>query len=129
VRKSAAVLVQQPKKELEVMETAVWIAIVATIGLLVTVGGVLVAITRRMTNTESAAATALQRADTAAVAVKANADKVEKVASELAVHREDVAKEYVSYRHMQSLETRLIDAVTQLGNRIDALFSRVIPHA
>lgn len=106
------------------METATWIAIIGTITLLVTVGGILVAVTRRMTNAESAAQTALQRADTAAIAVKANADKVEKVASELARHREDVAKEYVSYTHMTNLENRLVEAITGLGNRIDALFSR-----
>jgi hypothetical protein len=102
--------------------------------LLLTMGGILWKQATRQANAEAAAATALQRADTASLAVAANADKVEKVASELAKHREDVAKDYVSYKHMQALEKRLIDAISQctsqlvsLGNRIDGLFSRIPP--
>jgi hypothetical protein len=107
------------------MDIFLWGAIVATIMMTLTVGGILVAVTRRITSAENTATAAGARADTAALAVLANAAKVEKVASELAAHRENVAKEYVSYHHMTNLENRLIDAVNSLGNRIDGLFSRI----
>lgn len=107
------------------MEAAFWIAICATCTLVILLGGKLWQLATKISATDSAATTAMQRADTASLAVKANAEKVEKVASELADHREKVAKEYVSYSHMVVLETRLVEAISGLGNRIDALFSRV----
>lgn len=93
------------------------------------IGGLLWNLATRISKTEGKAEAASKRADTAAEKVEANAIKVEKVASELASHRETVAKEYVSYTHMVSLENRLVDAITQLGNRIDSLFSRSPQHA
>jgi hypothetical protein len=102
-----------------------WIAGAAVLGMVLTIGGYVWRLASRMSLSDAATATALQRADTAALAVQANAAKVEKVASELADHREEVAKEYVSYKHMTNLENRLVEAIMGLGNRIDALFSRV----
>lgn len=50
----------------------------------------------------------------------AEAKAIEKL---LADHRQEVAKEYVSYQYMQNLETRVVDAIKSLGDRIDRLFS------
>jgi hypothetical protein len=105
------------------MDVLLWGAVCATIMMVLAVGGVLVATTRRITNAEAAANDAKTRADTAALAVLANAAKVEKVASELSEHREDTAKDYVSYQHMTNLENRLVEAIGRLGDRLDKLFT------
>lgn len=118
-------LVFEPKKELEVMGILEWGAIVATIGLLITVGGLVWRLATRIGSVESTAVAASGRADIAGIQVAANALKVERVATELSKHREDTARDYVSYTHMVTLENRLVDAISQLGNRIDGLFSRV----
>lgn len=108
-------------------ELAFWFAICAPATLLVLLGTLVWRLATRLSVTEASADRALQRADTAALSVMNNLLKIENVASELAAHREEVAKEYVSYKHMTNLENRLVDAIGALGSRIDALFSR-IPH-
>jgi hypothetical protein len=96
---------------------------------LVTAAGWVWRLATRISKAEDKADAASTRADIAGINVAANSMKVEKVASELAQHREDTAKDYVSYKHMVNLENRLIDAISQLGNRIDGLFTRVNQHA
>lgn len=86
--------------------------------------GYVVKIVQRISNTEAKADAAASRADVAGIQVAANALKVERVATELSKHREDTARDYVSYTHMVTLENRLVDAITGLGTRIDGLFNR-----
>lgn len=106
------------------METAVWIACLGTATLAIALGTLVWRLATRISNAESKADTAASRADVAGINVAANSMKVEKVAQDLAQHREDTAKQYVSYAHMVTFESRIVDAITQLGNRIDNLFSR-----
>lgn len=89
------------------------------------VGGLVWKLATRISTVEGKADAANQRADTAGLAVAGNAMKVEKVAMELAMHRESVAKEYVSYVHMAHFENRLLGAFDKLGERIDGLFTRL----
>jgi len=110
------------------MEPAIWIALVGTISLLITVGGLVWKLSGRIGSAEAKADLASSRADVAGINVAANAMKVEKVAQELAQHREDTAKDYVSYKHMVTFENRIVDAITGLGNRIDGLFTRMQAH-
>jgi hypothetical protein len=106
------------------METAIWVAIVATCALFITIGGLVWKLASRISSVEATATTASSRADIAGINVAANTLKVERVASELAAHREAVAKEYVSFTYMSNLENRLIDAIGKVGDRIDGLFAR-----
>lgn len=106
------------------METAIWIAGLGTLTLIVTLGGFVWRLSGRLTAAEGTATDAGKRADTAALAVLNNSLKIENVKDELGKHREDVAKEYVSYRHMVNLENRLVEAINSVGTRLDGLFSR-----
>jgi hypothetical protein len=97
--------------------------------LVLTCVGYVVKITRTVGNdiaeVKATAVAASGRADIAGINVAANTLKVERVATELAKHREDTAKEYVSYKHLVTLENRLVDAIANLGTRIDGMFTRM----
>jgi hypothetical protein len=102
---------------------------IAALSLMVTLGALVVGwvwtIANRISAVELKADAAASRADAAGISVAILSQKVEKVSDDLSRHREDVAKEYVSFNHMVALENRLVDAITGLGNRIDGLFTRV----
>lgn len=83
-------------------------------------------VSKRISEAEAKADAASNRADVAGITVAINTTKVEKVADDLSKHREETAKEYVSFTHMVALENRLVDAITGLGNRIDGLFNRAV---
>jgi hypothetical protein len=100
-------------------------AISLAFGILSAVIGWVWLVSTRISKAEAKAEAAAQRADVAGINVAHNTIKVDKVADELSAHRENTAKEYVSFTHMIALENRLVDAITGLGNRIDGLFSRV----
>lgn len=128
MRPALLFLVRVIARELEV--TVLEIALASLLfSVMCAVIGWVWAVSRRIGEVESKAESASHRADIAGINVAANTMKVEKVATELSQHREDTAKDYVSYTHMVTLENRLVDAITGLGNRIDGLFSRVSSHA
>lgn len=106
-----------------------WGIAIGIVGAVLTFITYIVRIVQRITQTEAKADAAATRADIAGISVAANTLKVEKVAQELSKHREDTARDYVSYTHMVTLENRLVDAITGLGNRIDGLFSRAAGQA
>lgn len=107
------------------IEVAIWSACIATAILLIAMGTIIWRLASRLSTSEAAAAEAMKRADTAALSVIANNLKLEKLSDDLSDLREEVAKEYVSYKHMTNLENRLVEAITGLGNRIDNLFSKL----
>lgn len=111
------------------METAIWVAIVATVGLVFTGVGYVVKITRTVSSdineVKATAVAASNRADIAGIQVAQTSLKVERVATELSAHREATARDYVSNRALENLENRLVDAIGRLGDRFDNLFSRV----
>lgn len=109
------------------VEVAIWSACIGSLMLLIALATIVWRLATRITNAEGAATEAGKRADTASIAVINHTLKIDDLAKELADHREEVAKEYVSYKHMTNLENRLVDAIGALGSMIDALFSR-IPH-
>jgi hypothetical protein len=106
------------------MEVAIWIAGVGTLSLVVVLGTIVWRLASRISTVEAAAEEAKKKAESAALAVIAANLKHDKLSDELNNLREEVAKEYVSYKHMTNLENRLVEAITGLGNRIDSLFSR-----
>lgn len=99
-----------------------WGAIVATCMLLITVGGILVRVTLRISAAENKADLAQSRADMAGINVAANSMRVETVAKLLSDHKETIAQNYVSNKALESLENRLVDAIGKLGDRIDRIF-------
>lgn len=101
-------------------------SVLISIGIfLVGFAGFVLRIAQRIGSAESKAETANTRADNAAIQVAASSIRVETVARLLSEHKETAAREYVSYRSLENLENRLVDAITRLGDRIDGLFTRI----
>ncbi len=97
-------------------------AIVATCMLLLTVAGMVIRVTLRISAAENKAELAQSRADMAGINVAANAMRVETIAKLLSDHKETIAQNYVSNKALESLENRLVDAIGKLGDRIDRIF-------
>lgn len=63
------------------------------------------------------------KATAAAISAADVKTEVGRVESELVQHRVDVARSYVSKETLASLETRIVEAINRLGDRLDKLFT------
>lgn len=63
-------------------------------------------------------------ADVAGLNATAAKLDVEMLASDVNKHRVEIAKEYVTSRALESLESKLIEAINRLGDRLDRLFQQ-----
>ena len=79
-------------------------------------GGVLVRLMDRLNKSEA-------KSDSAAFATTATNLEMERLRADLVDHRVAVAKEYVSKDTLASLETRIVDAINRLGDRLDKMFT------
>lgn len=78
----------------------------------------------RITEAEAKAEAAETAAGNANIQVSALRLEVDRVKAELVEHRVAVAKEYVSKDTLATLESRVIEAINSLGQRLDNLFKQ-----
>lgn len=81
----------------------------------------------RITKADAKAHAAEQAANNANISAAAAHLEADRIRSELVDHRVAVAKEYVSTGTLERLESRVIDAINRLGQRLDD-FSRQNGH-
>lgn len=86
-------------------------------------GGVLVRLMDRLNQAEARAETAEKVANSASIAIQANHLEIDRIKADLVDHRVAVAREYVSKDTLASLETRIVDAINRLGDRLDKMFT------
>lgn len=107
----------------------VWIwsavaAVCAVITLQIVIGTVAIKNVDRINKAEAKAIAAKDRADTASIAAAGLNLEIERVEKDLVEHRVAVAREYVSKSTLESLETRIVDAINRLGDRLNDLFDQ-----
>lgn len=78
----------------------------------------------RITEADGKAKAAETAAGAANIATAAAHLEIDRLAAELVEHRVAVAKEYVSKDTLATLESRVIDAINSLGQRLDNLFKQ-----
>lgn len=78
----------------------------------------------RITKADAKAEAAETAASNANIAAAAAHLEIDRLKSELVEHRVAVAKEYVSKDTLATLESRVIDAINSLGQRLDNLFKQ-----
>lgn len=100
-----------------------WSAIGVVVTILSICGGVLVRLTDRLNKAEGKAEAADTKAAAAAISVASNGLEIERLRADLVDHRVAVAREYVSKDTLASLETRIVDAINRLGDRLDKMFT------
>lgn len=92
-----------------------WAGVSAIFVVISGVGGWVWRLSGRLTTVEIAAASAARENETSEL-------KLEVVKKELESHKQEVAREYVSIRALSSLESRVVDAINKIGDRVDKLF-------
>lgn len=78
----------------------------------------------RITNADGKAEAAETAANNANIAATAARLEIDRLKNELVEHRVAVAREYVSKDTLATLESRVIDAINSLGQRLDNLFKQ-----
>lgn len=96
-----------------------WIAI-GTFALLVATA--FVRLIGWLNKTDAKAADADKKAENTALGVAAVRVELERLQSLMNQHRVEVAREYVSKDTLASLETRIVEAINRLGDRLDRMF-------
>jgi hypothetical protein len=100
-----------------------WTALGVLCSIIIAIGGVVVRLTDRINKSEAKADAALTLADSAKISVAANRLEIDRMENSLVEHRVAVAKEYVSKDTLASLETRIVEAINRLGDRLDRMFT------
>jgi uncharacterized membrane-anchored protein YhcB (DUF1043 family) len=98
------------------MTAVEWSAIVATATLAVVLGTIVWRLASRLAAHDV-------KAETTEKALQSTSQRCDALAKQLSEHKEQAAEKYVSYGHLDKLESRLVEAITSLGDRIDRLFS------
>lgn len=103
--------------------------LIATVAALCAIGGSAIAFATfwmkfsdRITKADDKAKAAEAAANNAVIRGEALNIEVDRLRSEVVEHRVAVAKEYVSKETLTSLESRVIEAINNLGQRLDNLF-------
>ena len=99
------------------MDVVQWGALGAFALFQIAFAGFLFRVADRLNRAEESANTA----SVTAAAAKLRADMLE---GQLVEHRVNIAKEYVSRQALESLESKLIEAINRLGDRLDRLFQQ-----
>ena len=97
------------------MDVVQWGTLAALATFLFVFGGILFRGADRLNKVEARANEASKSADDLRL-------QVERMDSELNEHRIAVAKEYVSRETLEAMESKLIDAINRLGDRLDRAF-------
>ena len=98
------------------MEVAFWGTVVATAGLVITLGTIVWRLASRLAASEA-------KSEAAEKSLAATTVRLDTLTQHLSEHKEQSAREYVSYGRMADLEGKLVGAINNLGDRIDRLFS------
>lgn len=99
-----------------------WTAIIALITLHLLIGGILVRGMDRLNRAQSKADQVEKEVDAATIAIANSRSEIERIEKELVDHRVVVAREYVSNETLVSLESRIVEAINRLGDRLDKMF-------
>lgn len=81
----------------------------------------------RITKANAKAEAAETAAGHANIAIQGAHLEIDRLKAEVVEHRVAVAKEYVSKDTLNTLESRVIDAINSLGQRLDNLFKQQAP--
>jgi hypothetical protein len=100
-----------------------WTALGVLVAIISAIGGVVVRLTDRLNQAEAKAETADAQANTARISVAANRVEIDRLETSLVEHRVAVAREYVSKDTLASLESRIVEAINRLGDRLDRMFT------
>jgi hypothetical protein len=100
-----------------------WTALGVLVAIISTIGGIVVRMTDRMNKAEAKADAAESQAELARLSVAANRLEIDRMENSLVEHRVAVAKEYVSKDTLASLESRIVEAINRLGDRLDRMFT------
>lgn len=103
------------------MNALEWTALGVAVTVLSTVIGLVVRLMDRLNKSEAKADAAEKTADGAVISFHTNKLEIERVEADLVDHRVAVAREYVSKDTLVSLETRIVDAINRLGDRLDKI--------
>lgn len=95
-----------------------WGALCTLAGFLLTFAAFVAKVASRLTKAESAAAASI-------VTQTATDVRISDMERGFSAHREMVAREYASREALLVMEDRLIAALNRLGDRLDALFTKV----
>lgn len=98
------------------MDTIAWGAGVATLTLVITLGTIVWRLASRLAASEA-------KLDTTEKTLLTTTTRLDAVSQHLSEHKEQSAREYVSYSRMADLEGKLVGAINNLGDRIDRLFT------
>ncbi len=88
------------------MGTLEWTAISAIVAIVIAIGGVVVRLMDRINKAEIRSAT------------------VDRLEHDLVEHRVAVAREYVSKETLANLETRIVEAINRIGDRLDQILQK-----
>ena len=104
--------------------TAIVAAFVALGGLLITIGGIVVRQAVAMTQNQAGAKAAQAIAGEAKAEAALAMNRAEAMARELALFREQVAREYASRDTIREFRNELMEAIRALGTRFDKYVDR-----
>jgi hypothetical protein len=100
-----------------------WTALGVVFSILSGILWFVIGLTDRLNKAEAKAETADAQANTARISVAANRVEIDRLETSLVEHRVAVAREYVSKDTLASLESRIVEAINRLGDRLDRMFT------
>ncbi len=100
---------------------AEWTVLGIVITSLGTLGKVLVGLVNRLGAVEAVAESAQHGVHAGTIAHAASSLNIDRLEADLVHHRVTVAREYVSKETLESLESRIVDAINKLGDRLDKI--------
>lgn len=110
------------------METSTLVTVIGSILGIIVAGGTIVTFwmnfATKIANNKAAADAAATSAGNANIAISGMHIEIDRLKGELVEHRVAVAREYVSKDTLATLESRVIDAINSLGQRLDNLFKQ-----
>lgn len=93
-----------------------WGAAIGGATLLITLGTIVWRLASRLAASEA-------KLDTTEKVLLTTTTRLDSVSENLSEHKEQSAREYVSYGRMADLEGKLVGAINNLGDRLDRLFT------
>jgi hypothetical protein len=90
----------------------------------VVIGGIIVRLVNRINTADKKAELASDKAQEVAIELAASKITQNILERDLTNHRVEVAREYASRGMLENLETKIVGAIGQLGDRIDNMMQR-----
>ena len=101
-----------------------WSVLGSVVAAIVAIGGVIVRLVDRINKADAKADAAERQAVALSASLSVARLELQSLEADLVDHRVAVAKEYVSKDTLASLETRIVEAINRLGDRLDKMLTR-----